>query len=455
MADHLRSAKQEKSPTFLKFPQRNCFFSVNTAQIIPLFTSLCEYHSKSKGRKLERAETPAPTLLLSFCLFIILARFHDEATTSDYGGDIGYQFNIAPGANEHGERKKTTTKKAAHKKAPVESPVERQIRELREQMHEPAGPDRRSQTAECRQGREACRRSAVGSVPQLPPPPHPPRLTASAPTSRPTPTPSPASTAPSPISRPPTSASPRPSATPRSSITDAIESPLATPLQRSRQSPRLPSSRLKLFGVSAHSTPTSTRPSTPPRIPGAAQAHTSELNFSGRQSSVGALFVGNPGPFKLSGYVEADFLGAGATSNDNQSNSYVLRQRQIWGQVATNSGFTVTGGQMWSLVTETKSQHRQPHRKPSCNHRRSVPRRFQLGASARRPVPAEDRWLHRCGLSSNRPQIIYSATNANANFFIGNAGAGGGLYNLTANYSNNVAPDVIVKVTYDCPLRPL
>ena len=88
--------------------------------------------------------------------------------------------------------------------------------------------------------------------------------------------------------------------------------------------------------------------------PGAAQAHTSEFNFSGRQSRLGGLFEGNTGPFKLSGYFEADFLSAGVTSNDNQSNSYTLRQRQIWGQAATKSGFAITGGQMWSLVTETK-----------------------------------------------------------------------------------------------------
>jgi hypothetical protein len=29
------------------------------------------------------------------------ARFHDEATTSDYGSDIGDQFNIPAGADEH------------------------------------------------------------------------------------------------------------------------------------------------------------------------------------------------------------------------------------------------------------------------------------------------------------------------------------------------------------------
>ena len=56
----------------------------------------------------------------------------------------------------------------------------------------------------------------------------------------------------------------------------------------------------------------------------------------------------------MTGYVEADFLSAGVTSNNNQSNSYTLRQRQAWGQAAFNNGFSFTGGQMWSLVTETK-----------------------------------------------------------------------------------------------------
>ena len=54
----------------------------------------------------------------------------------------------------------------------------------------------------------------------------------------------------------------------------------------------------------------------------------------------------------LSGYFESDFLSAGATSNNNQSNSYVLRQRQIWGKAETKGGFAVTGGQTWSMVTE-------------------------------------------------------------------------------------------------------
>ena len=183
---------------------------------------------------------------------------------------------------------------------------------------------------------------------------------------------------------------------------------------------------------------------------GAGQAHTSELNFSGRQSRIGGLFTGNTGGLKLSGYIEADFLSAGVTSNENQSNSYTLRQRQFWGQAATKSGFAVTGGQMWSLVTETKtSTDNRTENLPM-----TVDAQYHVGFSWARQ--AAIRFQQKAGiftgaLSLEEAQIIYSASNPNANFFIGNAGTGGGLLNATANYSNNVAPDVIVKFTADPP----
>ena len=89
-------------------------------------------------------------------------------------------------------------------------------------------------------------------------------------------------------------------------------------------------------------------------FPSANEGHTSELNFSGRQSRLSALIQGNAGNFTLGAYYEMDWLGTGTTSNNNQSNSYVLRQRQIWGTVASKSGFTASGGQMWSLATEDR-----------------------------------------------------------------------------------------------------
>src|SRR5208337_3614533 len=89
-------------------------------------------------------------------------------------------------------------------------------------------------------------------------------------------------------------------------------------------------------------------------MPGSGQNAISEFYGSGRQSRISMLAEGKLSDIKMSGYYEADFLSAGVTSNNNQSNSYTLRQRQVWGQAAFNNGWTLTGGQMWSLVTETK-----------------------------------------------------------------------------------------------------
>ena len=183
--------------------------------------------------------------------------------------------------------------------------------------------------------------------------------------------------------------------------------------------------------------------------PGAAEAHTSEFNGTGRQSRLGALFSGNAGKFKLSGYVEADFLSAGTTSNENQSNSYTLRQRQIWGQVATQSGFTMTGGQMWSLVTETKvATDNRTEVLPN-----TVDPQYHVGFSWARQygVRFQQKFSPKftMAMSLEEAQTIFSATNAPTNFFFGGPGTGGGLFNSTANYSNDVAPDVVVKAAFD------
>jgi hypothetical protein len=83
-------------------------------------------------------------------------------------------------------------------------------------------------------------------------------------------------------------------------------------------------------------------------------AQTTEWNSSARQSRLSLLAEGRLASVKLTGYVETDFLGTGISSNNNESNSYVLRLRQGFGQAKFDNGWTVTGGQMWSLITETK-----------------------------------------------------------------------------------------------------
>jgi hypothetical protein len=89
-------------------------------------------------------------------------------------------------------------------------------------------------------------------------------------------------------------------------------------------------------------------------LPGSSQSEASEFNASARQSRISMLVEGKLSTVKIGGYYEADFLSAGTTSNSNESDSYTFRQRQFWAQAKFNSGWTFTGGQMWSLVTETK-----------------------------------------------------------------------------------------------------
>ena len=85
---------------------------------------------------------------------------------------------------------------------------------------------------------------------------------------------------------------------------------------------------------------------------GANTAALSEFYGSGRQSRISLLAEGKANAATYRGYVEADFLGTGTSSNNNQSNSYVMRQRVVWGQAILKNGITFQGGQMWSLAAE-------------------------------------------------------------------------------------------------------
>jgi len=208
-------------------------------------------------------------------------------------------------------------------------------------------------------------------------------------------------------------------------------------------------------------------------FPSANEGHVSETNFSGRQSRLGGLFEANPGTYKLTGYFEADFLGVGTSSNNNQSNSYVLRQRQFWGKAETQSGFTVTGGQMWSLVTEDrKGTDARTEIQPN-----TIDAQYLVGYSwTRQPgFRVQQRFgdyktgAFTVAMSVEQAQITnFTASNITATeFFFAGVGQNGGLYNTAAaspnpnvpgsasaisTYANNVFPDFIVKVAVDYPI---
>src|SRR5271155_120 len=207
---------------------------------------------------------------------------------------------------------------------------------------------------------------------------------------------------------------------------------------------------------------------------------TTEWNTSARQSRLSLLAEGKLASVTIGGYVETDFLGAGITSNDNESNSYVLRVRQAWGQAKWDSGFTITGGQMWSLVTETK--------KGTDNRSEALPMtidpqytvgfswarqealrvqktfgdevKFTLAASVEGSnttltvhgnpttvLPASTTVTVTDGITSVATPIISSTTFNN--FLVGAPGNSGGLYNPTGTYAYNKTPDFIFKAAVD------
>lgn len=181
---------------------------------------------------------------------------------------------------------------------------------------------------------------------------------------------------------------------------------------------------------------------------GASQANMSEFFMSGRQSRLSMLAQGTLKSATLRGYVETDFLSAGVTSNNNESNSYTLRFRQAFGQAALNSGWTFTGGQMWSLVTETKEG--------VDNRSEALPMtidpQYTVGFSwARQPAFRIARkfndWFWFAG-SVEDSQITLGGHGASNNFLIGQQGNSSGLYNPTSNYAYNQSPDFILKAAF-------
>jgi hypothetical protein len=184
-------------------------------------------------------------------------------------------------------------------------------------------------------------------------------------------------------------------------------------------------------------------------FPGSSQAHTTEFNFSGRQSRIALLAEGKTGSAKISGYYEADFLSAAASSNNNQSNSYSLRQRLLFAQAALDSGWTFTGGQQWSLVTETK--------KGLQNRTEAIPMtidpQYQIGFGWERQygfrVTKNVTDQVALGFSVEAPQTLLTAHGNTNNFLIGAPGLAGGLYNPGASYSFNKAPDFVIKAAYE------
>ncbi len=209
-------------------------------------------------------------------------------------------------------------------------------------------------------------------------------------------------------------------------------------------------------------------------LEGSDNAAMSEFFGSGRQSRLALLAEGKLTDWTLRGYYEMDWLGTGVTSNNNESNSYVLRQRQLWAQAESQSGWIFTAGQQWSLATQNRTG--------IVNRTELLPQTidpaYNAGFVWERQYGARIvKNFHNglwAGISVENPQSLTPSCQATGttssgsalacanNYLIGSTGTGGGLYNgaggpgatssspLTT-YSYNLAPDLFAKVVYEKP----
>ena len=184
---------------------------------------------------------------------------------------------------------------------------------------------------------------------------------------------------------------------------------------------------------------------------GANASALSEFFGSGRQSRISMLAEGKLSSATLRGYVEADFLTSGITSNNNQSNSYGLRQRQAYAQAALNSGWTFTGGQMWSLVTETKQgvDNRSEALPMTIDPAYTVGFSWARQYGFRVAKKLSDQLTWAASVENSQATLGGTLAPGQNNFVIGSQGTSGGLYNPTANYSFNPAPDFITKLAIE------
>jgi hypothetical protein len=179
-------------------------------------------------------------------------------------------------------------------------------------------------------------------------------------------------------------------------------------------------------------------------------AQLSEFFGTGRQSRLALKATGKLSSATLSGYYEMDWLGTGITSNNNQSNSYVLRQRQLWTDALFANGWDISGGQGWSLATETtQGETRGSEILPS-----TIDSQYTAGFVWTRQYSfrvskdfAHHFWL---GVSAENAETLNPAgSSLPLNLLIGSPGTSGGLYNVTANYSYNYSPDFIGKMVFE------
>jgi hypothetical protein len=187
--------------------------------------------------------------------------------------------------------------------------------------------------------------------------------------------------------------------------------------------------------------------------------HEGEFRETARQSRFSALATGKPDPdTTISAFAEFDLNSSAPTANSVESNSYNIRVRHAYATYdRSDLGFELLGGQTWSLLTMDRTG--------IIPRKENIP--VQIDAQyipgftwARQPqlriVKSFDNQAFWLAASLENPQVnYYTGPNGLAPSTVGtinNVNPGGSGFASTVNYSNDIAPDTIVKAAADFPV---
>lgn len=189
-------------------------------------------------------------------------------------------------------------------------------------------------------------------------------------------------------------------------------------------------------------------------MPGASQSNLPEFFASARQSRPTVFFAAREGKVDFSGYVSSDFLSSGVTSTATQTNSYTLRLRQAWAQARFGNGWSILGGQMWSLVTENKFEIGPADDTGRTNDARpaTIDPSYNIGFSFARQAA-----LRVTKSFNDKVSIAFAVENpqatatshGNANDYLLVQPGASNSYNTTSTYGFNPSPDLIAKIAFD------
>ena len=198
----------------------------------------------------------------------------------------------------------------------------------------------------------------------------------------------------------------------------------------------------------------------------AANAHTGEFRATAQQTRFNVLIEDNLSETThLAGFFEADLNGAATTANSYQSNSYTPRLRLAYVQYDDNAlGLHALAGQQWSLATPgivPRAEYIPPvidanyfpgfvyTRAPQLRVVKDFDKKVWLGLSIEAPQSAFNVATAGGASVTSGTTTLPGAGNQKVGTTVNFTNPGTSFLNSTANYSTDVAPDVVAKAAFD------